>query len=181
VGAVNTLVFEDDRIVGSNTDVLGFQKLLEEAQMAAGRVTILGAGGAARAVLAATIDVAKSVTVVSRRAEPLSFRGHSIRSMPWSALPSELAHTDLLVDATGQSLASPDAVVDVRPLAPSAQVVDLVVRKETPLTLAAKALGLKHSAGAPMLLHQGAAALSMWLGQPAPLAVMRAVLDKALG
>jgi shikimate dehydrogenase len=59
-------------------------------------------------------------------------------------------------------------------------VLDLVVRRSTPLVDAARARGLSAAAGGAMLLHQGAASLERWLSVPAPLDVMRAALEAAL-
>jgi shikimate dehydrogenase len=158
VGAVNTLVF-DGNIRGTNTDVHGFRKLMEEAGVTkCDRPVILGAGGAMRAVRA----VLPHARVVARR--------------NWGELPSLAADADLIVDATPRGLSNDD--VDLPPT--GAAVLDLVARRETPLVRLAKSRGLCAAAGAAMLLHQGAAAFELWTGTPAPIEVMRKALDAAL-
>jgi shikimate dehydrogenase len=158
VGAVNTLIF-DDAIRGTNTDVHGFRMLMEEAGITkSDRPVILGAGGAMRAVRA----VLPHATIVARS--------------NWHQLPSLAADADLIVDATPRGLSNDD--VDLPPT--SAAVLDLVARRDTPLTRLAKSRGLKTSAGAAMLLHQGAAAFELWTGTAAPIEVMRKALDAAL-
>jgi shikimate dehydrogenase len=166
VGAVNTLIF-DDEIRGANTDVHGFRMLMEEAGVVkCDRTVILGAGGAAKAVKA----VLPHAVMVARRPRP--------GVQPWEKLAELAADADLIVDATPRGLS--DDAVELPPT--GAAVLDLVVRPgdETPLTRLAKSRGLKAAAGAAMLLHQGAAAFELWTGTPAPVEVMRKALDAAL-
>jgi len=160
VGAVNTLVF-DENVRGTNTDVHGFRMLMEEAGIVkSDRPIILGAGGAMRAVRA----VLPHATIVARKA------GN------WDQLPSLAADADLIVDATPRGLSSEEVALPPT----GAAILDLVARRETPLTRLAKSRGLKAQAGAAMLLHQGAAAFELWTGTPAPIEVMRKALDAAL-
>jgi shikimate dehydrogenase len=168
VGAVNTLIFDEGTIRGTNTDVFGFQKLMEETGISSPKkVIILGAGGAARAVLAALPDA----IVVARNPRGLKVE-------PWDSLPLHLPDADLLVDCTPRGLTSEKESLDLTNT--RASVLDLVVRRETALTREAKRLGLPTATGTAMLLHQGAAALEQWIGRPAPLEIMRKALDAAL-
>jgi shikimate dehydrogenase len=186
-GAVNTLVFDEaERPRGLNTDLHGFRKLLEELSFDPrdARVAVLGAGGAARAVVAVLADAGAVVTVVTRSARRrIELSGHDVPHLPWrpEVLHDLLPAIDLLVDATPRSL-QPGArdANEVDELPPSATVVDLVVRADTPLVAAARARGLVTATGVAMLVHQGARALEAWTGQPAPLEMMRRALDEAL-
>jgi shikimate dehydrogenase len=186
VGAVNTLVFEDERVLGFNTDVHGFRMLLAEAGVpphAPLRTLMLGAGGAARAVAMGLRTAGhRHIRVMSRRGLPLVIQGESLPSFRWDddELARELEHTDLLIDATPRGLDARAVALDLSPLPPHAAVLDLVVRRETRLVADARARGLRAATGVAMLLHQGAAALERWVGQPAPLDVMRAALEAAL-
>ena len=167
VGAVNTLIFEGAHILGANTDVHGFRKLLDEAapHRSFQRALVLGAGGAARAVVAALHQIGVEITVASRRGAPLTVGNLTTSAIAWepAALASALAASDLLVDATPRGL-DPNAVaLDLSPLPDGALVLDLVVRRETRLTADARARGLAAETGTAMLLHQGAAALERWL------------------
>ncbi len=183
VGAVNTLVFDDDRVSGTNTDVHGFRELLRESGVrldGIGNAIVLGMGGAARAVVAA-LD-GQHVTLVARRPRPFALGGRAHPVEPWSALPSLLRDADLLVDATPRGLVGHDDDAEIIDLSSTnAAVFDLAPRRDTPLTRAARAHGLNAAAGAAMLLHQGAAAFQLWTGAAPPLEVMRNALDAALG
>src|SRR5205823_451855 len=140
-----------------------------------GRALILGAGGAARAVTMALRTAGhEDIRVVCRRQSTMYVKGDPLPSFPWDdhVLARELASTDLLVDATPRGLDPHAARIDLSPLPDTAAVLDLVVRRETRLVADARARGLKASAGAPMLLHQGAAALERWTGRPAPVEIM---------
>jgi len=181
VGAVNTLVF-DKGVRGYNTDVHGFTELAREAGAALdGVVVVLGAGGAARAVAAAVHGRGK-LAIVSRTQRPFVVDGAPMTVTPWSddLVAKLLARADVLVDATPRGLDAAAPAIDLSPLPAHAVVLDLVVARDTALTKAAKARGLKASAGAPMLVHQGARALELWTGKPAPIDGMRKALDAAL-
>ncbi len=181
VGAVNTLVFEANEVVGANTDVHGFRMLCAEAGAdVRGRALVLGAGGGARAVVAALRETSPSIVACSRSSRTIE--GAQVVGWPRSASEWErlLAETDLLIDATPRGLEEESAGPDLKVLPPNAVVLDLVVRQETPLVRAARERGLRAAAGATMLVHQGAASLEMWVGLRPPLDVMRAALDAAL-
>jgi len=182
VGAVNTLVFDGKRTLGYNSDVYGFEQLAKEAGAALeGTVVLLGAGGAARAVAAAVHGRGK-VAVVARTPRPMAVDGHAMTVTPWdpAMLAKLMQRADVLVDATSRGLDAGAAPIDLAPLGGHAVVLDLVVARDTALTRAARARGLKAAAGAAMLLHQGARSLELWTGKPAPVEVMRRALDAAL-
>jgi shikimate dehydrogenase len=181
VGAVNTLVFDADATRGGNTDVHGFERLLAVAGApGSGRVVVLGAGGAARAVIAALAGRARELVLVSRRAEPLVIDGRAWPGTPWNRLFDALYEAELLVDTTPRGLDAQAAPIDLAPLPAHAVVVDLVVARETRLTADARARNLRAATGVEMLLHQGARALELWTGRPAPLDAMREALVAAL-
>jgi shikimate dehydrogenase len=178
IGAVNCLAFERGEIVGHNTDAGGFvDALAEEGVAIAGRrAVVLGAGGAARAVHAGLCDAgAAEVRVVARRPEAVAW----IAAAPWQG--DVLAGADLVVDATSSALdpaAEPEVVASLAldALPASAVVASLVYHRRPLLLERAAARGLQTVDGKGMLVHQGARAFTLWLGRPAPVAVMRAAL-----
>lgn len=190
-GACNTFWAEDGVVHGDNTDVEGFLRAAEALlgnPPAGASVLVLGAGGAARAVLAALLDGgAERVTIFNRTLS----RAHAVASRVGdrrvfvAASPAELeaGAFDLVVNTTSLGLAPGDPVpVDLDRLAGVGAVLDLVYgRGETPLVSAAKGRGIPAADGAEMLLAQGAAAFERWWGRAAPLAAMRAALEGALG
>ena len=170
-GAVNTLVFRDGRIAGSNTDGYGFVANLHAhgVNPAAGPVLLLGAGGSARAVAAALLDVGAPVTVANRtlaRAEALARDLPGLRIAEWDARGAVLADHALVVNAT------PLGMVGHAPLdldmsqAPVSLVVadNVYVPLETPLLAAARARGLRCVEGLGMLLHQAVPGFRAWFG-----------------
>jgi shikimate dehydrogenase len=182
VGAANTLVFEGGATRGYNTDVHGFVELVAEAGGTLdGNVVLLGAGGAARAVAVAVHGRGKCA-VVSRTPRSFAVDGHALTVTPWEdeLLAKLLARADLVVDSTPRGLDPAAPAIDLSTVPSHAVVIDLVVARDTALTKAAKARGLKAAAGAAMLVHPGARAFEIWTGKPAPLDVMRAALDAAL-
>lgn len=196
VGAVNTLVFPaapGDETRGLNTDVHGFRRLVAEAGLFAGggtrgqgrlRAALLGAGGAARAVAVALGDEGVETHVVRRGARRIELPGLALEHHDFeaAALAALLPTVDLLVDTTPRGLGpGPHPEQEIHILPRHALVVDLVVRRDTPLVVAARARGLRACTGVAMLLHQGAAALEAWTGQAAPLQVMRAALGRSIG
>ena len=198
VGAVNTIMHRDGRLIGDNTDADGLRMALQEIgweDIAQGLV--LGSGGAARAAVIALNRLgARTVCVMARDEEAAQNMVATLAphvpgtSLLWGRLYGTegdiwrrmLAHTDILINATpigmAASLASPLDEITLDLLRAGTLVVDLITA-ETPLIRAAHARELPTITGLPMLLHQGALAFTHWTGQPAPLVVMRAALRKA--
>jgi shikimate dehydrogenase len=192
-GAVNTLTREGRRLVGHNTDVPGFAAALDRLvgrQKMPRQAVVLGAGGGARAVVFGLIrEGFQRVVVFNRhlhRAEGLvRFFGRSaahmeLKAMPWheSIIESELARTRVLVNATSIGLTSDESPVRAGILPGDLLVLDLIYNR-TRFLRDAEAAGSTVLDGETMLLHQGAAAFSLWTGQPAPLEVMAAALADA--
>ncbi len=170
-GAVNTLVFRDGRISGSNTDGYGFLADLRAhgVDPAAGPALVLGAGGAARAVIAAFQDTGVAVTVANRtraRADALAGELPGLRVVDWQARAASLADHALLVNTTPLGMAGHDPLELDLSAAPSSLVVaDIVyVPLETPLLAAARMRGLRAVEGLGMLLHQAVPGFRAWFG-----------------
>jgi len=192
-GAVNTLTKEGRKLVGHNTDVAGFKVALDKLvgrQKMPRQAVVLGAGGGARAVVYGLIrEGFQRVIIFNRhlhRAEGLvkhfgrTASHMELRAMPWheSIIESELAKTKVLVNATSIGLMSSDTPVPGEILTGDLLVLDLIY-DNTKLLQAAQAAGAATSDGELMLLHQGAAAFTLWTGQPAPLELMRSKLAEA--
>jgi shikimate dehydrogenase len=174
--AVNTIVRDGDRLIGSNTDVVGIRTAISEVGLApaGAEVLILGVGGSARA--AAVALEGAHMTFVSRHPDDDDLPG---RVIAWSdrAMPGHARSADLLLNATplGRREEMP-----IRPAALPRQgaVVDLVyVTGGTPLIRKARSLGLRVSDGWVVLLAQGARSFEAWTGRDAPLDAMRETLQ----
>jgi shikimate dehydrogenase len=190
VGAVNTISWHGARLMGWNTDVVGFLRALEEIpspgkspsphatedrgkspSSLAGeggggynRVAIIGAGGAARAVVAALQPAADQIWVIARnfeQAQRLCTDLGIARGGPVALNQAQetVARADLVVNATPMDLPPTEW------LRPRQRLFDLRSRRSTE--------------GRAMLLYQGAASFQIWTGRPAPVDVMRAALDGA--
>jgi shikimate dehydrogenase len=191
VGAVNTVVpLGDGRLRGENTDVGGFlASLADEAFDPAGRpCLVVGAGGAARAVVHALAQAgAAEVVVLNRSPHRARAAAELARAVGRVGAAHDVAKVDLVVNATPLGMAGAGADADALPLDPSVLrpgqlVVDLVPNPAvTPLLRAAEAAGARVAGGLGMLVHQGALAFELWTGRPAPLAVMRRAAAQALG
>jgi shikimate dehydrogenase len=193
IGAVNTLVIDaDGRIEGRNTDGFGFIENLRTSPgwtAAAGPAVVLGAGGAARAVLAALLDTgAPEVRLVNRtavRAEALAAAiGGPIAVHPWEQAERALAGAALLVNTTTLGMTGqPPLDLDLRTLPTEALVNDIVyVPLETPLLQAARARGNRTVDGLGMLLHQARPGFAAWFGaEPEVTPALRAAVLQTLG
>jgi len=192
-GAVNTITREGKRLVGHNTDVAGFKVALDKLvgkQKMPRNAVVLGAGGGARAVVYGLITEGfQRVVVFNRhlhRAEGLvkhfgrTAAHMELRAMPWheSIIESELAKAKVLVNATSIGLTSDESPVPAEVLQSDLLVLDLIYAK-TKLLRDAAAAGTVTADGELMLLHQGAAAFTLWTGQPAPLELMQQKLAEA--
>jgi shikimate dehydrogenase len=192
-GAVNTLTREGRRLVGHNTDVAGFEAALDRLvgrQKMPRQAVLLGAGGGARAVVFGLIrEGFQRIVVFNRhlhRAESLvkhfsrSAAHMELRAMPWhdSIIESELAKTKVLVNATSIGLDGDETPIPGAIIPGGLLVLDLIYRR-TRFLRDAEAAGSMAMDGETMLLHQGAAAFSLWTGRPAPIDVMSGALAEA--
>jgi shikimate dehydrogenase len=198
IGAVNTIVREIDRMVGHNTDAGGLMRSLDEAdvELEHARAVVLGAGGAARAaVVGLASRGVRQIVVAARRVEQAeqlvsqvaAICGNSaleVSDLSRESLSIHFREATLLVQSTSATLANSSDASDfaaqlaLDALPGEAAVVDLVYKpRETTVLARAKERGLKTVDGLGMLLHQGALAFELWTHLPAPLEVMRQVLE----
>jgi shikimate dehydrogenase len=175
VGAANTLWLDDGVLRASNTDVEGFIASLDAGILGwasqVERAVVLGAGGAARAVVSGLIERGvPRIHVVNRsldRATAMGRRfGERVAPSRWDHRNDVLVGAGLLVNATTLGMAGqPPLEVDLAPLAPAAIVADIVYAPlVTPLLAAAGARGLRTVDGLGMLLHQAAGAFVRFFG-----------------
>jgi shikimate dehydrogenase len=197
IGAVNIIVVREGKSIGYNTDWLGFLTALSEGGFDphGKRAVVLGAGGAARAVVYALSQAGAQVTILNRtpaRAQALVqdfsplFPSLSLLSLPITpqTLEEQAAEAHLLVNATPVGM-WPE--VDQSPwpedLAfPShLTVFDLVYNpRQTKLLRQAQAAGAKGIGGLGMLVHQGTAAFELWTGEKAPVETMYEAASRML-
>ena len=177
IGAANTLIFrKDGRIHADNTDGSGFMANLRQRapmwQPAAGPAAVFGAGGAARAVIAALIEVgAPEIRIANRtrpRAEALRADfGAKLKVFDWVQAPNMLEGAATVVNTTSLGMSGkPDFRVPLDALEKTALVTDLVYNPlKTDFLLQADAMGCTVVDGLGMLLHQAAPGFERWFGQ----------------
>jgi shikimate dehydrogenase len=170
-GAVNTLVFQEGRIIGSNTDGFGFMENLRAhgADPAAGPALILGAGGAARGIAAALLAAKIEVSLCNRtieRAWDLADFLPGARVLPWDQRAAALGDYALLVNSTSLGMTGHEALeMDLDEAQPHLTVADIVYAPvETALLADARARGLRAVGGLGMLLHQAVPGFAAWFG-----------------
>ena len=192
VGAVNTLWLEGNVLRSTNTDVEGFLDNLDVCaphwDRDAAKALVLGAGGAARAVIYGLLSRGVERIVVANRtasrAEALQKAfGKHVKVADWDSLEGELADTALLVNTTTLGMhGQPALTLDLDSLGRHATVADIVyVPVVTPLLAAAKARGLATADGLGMLLHQAVRGFSLWFGKtPEVTGELRALVEADL-
>ena len=193
VGAVNTVKRIGDRLVGTNTDVAGFLEPLQKIEInwAETPALILGCGGAAKAVLAACLELGcPMIHVVGRDPKKLKkfhgnmtsqLRDYNLRVHPWTSLPHLLEIAGLVINATpigmGSDPHTPINEAEMSLLPSQAIAYDLIYTpRPTRFLQLAAARGLTAIDGLEMLIHQGAIALEFWLDRPVPIEIMRQAL-----
>jgi shikimate dehydrogenase len=199
-GAVNTVVRTRRGLVGDNTDGAGFVAALAEARRSPRGIAVLliGAGGSARGVAHALVAAGAAHVVIANRtraraaalAAALGTRKATAAGLELLRERTALAHFELIVNSTSTGLASlphgrapADALrgLPFEATRPDALCCDLVYGSRPSAFLRrARRAGRPTMDGAGMLLHQGALAFELWTGRPAPLAVMRRALRRAL-
>ena len=176
IGAINTIVVEPDgSLTGKNTDGYGYIQSLRDAQPAwkatTGPAVVLGAGGAARAVIVGLIDSGASEIRLTNRSwakahDMAQEFGGPVRAIPWEDRHDALAGAALLVNTTNQGMHG-EAALDLRldKLPEHALVSDIIyVPLETPLLAAARLKGHLTVNGLGMLLNQARPAFAAWFG-----------------
>jgi shikimate dehydrogenase len=199
-GAVNTIVRQEGRLIGHNTDVAGFARALSEAglDVRGVRAAVLGAGGAARAVTLALIEGGASAISLSdavpERAEALTgdlrvltLPGATVTWAPWGedAFQRSVRECGLLVNCTPVGMrfgpAEGRSPVAAELIPAGCLAFDLVYNPEqTPFLQAARSRGARTAGGLAMLVYQGAASFRLWTGREAPVEVMFQAARKAL-
>ncbi|MFA4872615.1 MAG: shikimate dehydrogenase [Patescibacteria group bacterium] len=186
IGAVNTIVNEEGRLKGYNTDAPGFMSTLRHAigEVKGEHIVVLGAGGAARAIVYALLQADAYVSILNRTADKAQalareFGAHAAGSL--DDLSSFIAATDILVNAT--SIGLPHGVqgspVRKELLRKGLVVYDIVYSaKSTPLTKLAREAGCFVIPGTEMLLETAILSFTLFTGCDAPVKVMKMTLNE---
>ncbi|WP_418038666.1 shikimate dehydrogenase [Paenibacillus xylanilyticus] len=193
IGAVNTIVNDNGKLTGYNTDGIGYVRSLKEEavpELAGKKIAVLGAGGAARgAIYALALEKPERISILNRtaeRAEALAsdLRRHGLGNITGSGMEEAaavLASADILINTTAAGMHPHIDDVPVNPelIREGAAVSDLIYNPlETRLLREARLRGCVVHGGLGMFVYQGAVAFEHWLGIPAPVETMRrAVLD----
>ena len=189
IGAVNTIQLVGDALIGHNTDIDGFRDFLTDdagLDMAGRSAVILGAGGAARAVVRALDDLgAAHLTVVVRAIErgralaPLATRA-TLDVAEWSRAEAAVEEADIVINATPLGMRG-EQPLERASWRESHCAIDLVYRPHvTPFLQRAQAQGARTWGGLGMLIHQAAASFRIWTGQDPPLEAMSAAAVRQL-
>lgn len=193
IGAVNTVVNRDGRLFGENTDGKGFVRSLTDAgiSLQGQTVTLLGAGGAAKAIgVECALAGAAKINVINRNAQ----RAHELvrtieentqaraACFAWAGTAQLPEDTQILINATCVGLfPEVDQCPDIRydQIQPGMPVCDVVFNPAMPLFLKkAQERGARVITGLGMLVNQGALNFELWTGVPAPRDVMMAALKR---
>jgi shikimate dehydrogenase len=166
-GAVNTLVFDVDGILGDNTDGAGWSPTQPQpAQSLAGkRILLLGAGGAARGVIEPCSTQPAALVIanrtVSRAQELAGLFGHGVTACGFDAAD---APCDLVINATAASLAGELPPLSPQIFTPDTLAYDMMYGRDTPFLAFARAQGAATADGLGMLVEQAAEAFHLWRG-----------------
>ncbi len=188
IGAVNTIVLEQGRLIGHNTDALGAARALEELAPLPGlRVLVVGAGGAGRAVAHGLCDAGARVGLYNRTPARAAELVEQLRRRFGAQAAEPLTQLDpagwpALVNASscGMEGYPTNPLVELA-LEPGQCVMDIVYRPlDTPWVQRARRMGCRVAHGGRMLLHQAAAQFELYTGHPAPLAALEAAQERYL-
>jgi len=196
IGAANTLIFCDGRVSGDNTDAQGFLRAMTEEGIdipVGGSAVVLGAGGAARAVVVALALSGLDLITIANRTEwkaiqfekdlaTISETEISAVDLASNQLNLAIRSADLLVNTTSVGMQETDQLlIDPDFLNPGTVVYEIVYTPpETPLLRVAREKGCQTIGGIGMLVHQGAIAFEKWIGIVPNVETMRIALKQAL-
>lgn len=192
IGSVNTIVNDNGKLIGYNTDGRGYIKSLHEEtdlNIEGINVMIMGAGGSARSIVSALITKnPKEIVIVNRtltRAEALAieFQKHTSTtklkalSITDGLFGHEIEETKLFINATTMGMLDIDMPpIPLEHLQPSAIISDIVYSPiNTPIIKEAEEMGFTVHRGIGMLVYQGAIGFELWTGEKAPADLMRKI------
>ncbi len=162
IKAVNTLVLENDKVIGYNTDAPGFKEAISEFDYK--KPLIIGAGGTAKAISL----VLENVTILNRSEKRLEyFKNKKIKSYTWDDIDE--FNFDLIINTTSaglndEVLPAPKEIID-KLFKNSKYAVDVIYGKDTPFLKEAKKYNLKTKSGLDMLVYQGVLAMELFLNK----------------
>ena len=184
VGSVNTVLNEDSKLIGYNTDATGaIQALQEKTDIKGKKVLVTGAGGAARAIAYGLKEFGADVYIFNRtkeKAEALA-EEFDLETIDYPQIPQ--AKFDIIINATpvGMSPNTEESLLHANQIPKGSVVMDIVTSPmETRLIKEAKKAGAQSITGERMLLHQACGQFEIWFGKPAPIEAMEKALYKNL-
>ncbi len=185
IGAVNTIINDNGKLIGSNTDCEGAIRALEEkTKIEEKRVIVVGAGGAARAIAFGLKQKKAKIKIINRTKERAQALAKEVGAEYGNLTDlSEIKNSDILIHATitGMHPNSNDSLVPKEYLHKNLVVFDVVYNpKETRLINDAKKVGCQIVYGYKMLLYQAVAQFELFTGVKAPVEVMKEALLKGL-
>jgi shikimate dehydrogenase len=192
IQSVNTVYVEGNRLIGFNSDAYGFianlRSVLPNWRGQGANVLVLGAGGAARAIIAALLDEGVNHIAIANRTTArglclVKHFGVKLAALEWSLIPQRLPGCDLLVNTTALGMAGQPALeISLDGLPADAAVADIVYTPlETDLLRQARGRGHRVVDGLGMLLHQAVPGFETWFGvRPEVTAQLRAVIEADL-
>ncbi|MCQ6558385.1 shikimate dehydrogenase [Paenibacillus mendelii] len=194
IGAVNTIVNDNGKLTGYNTDGLGYVRSLKEEvepELAGKRILILGAGGATRGIVYALLrEGVSEITISNRRVERAqeladTFGGSAdIRAIGSDAIREACASAEIVIHTTpvGMYPNVDETPIDASWLQPEAIASDILYNPlKTRYLEEAERRGCRIHGGLGMFIYQGAYAFEYWTGVPAPVEAMRETVLEALG
>jgi shikimate dehydrogenase len=195
LGSANTILNEDGKLLGFNTDGTGALKALRGngVNLSEKKVLLLGAGGAAKAVAFSLSKEVGELVILNRSSEKAKRLAEALRrtlnknvvggAFSLDTLAENLRNSDVLINATsvGMHPKADQSIVPPQLLRSGLTVMDIVYNPvETKLAKEAKTAGAKVVSGVEMLIYQGAASFEIWTGRAAPVEVMRKAALKRL-
>ncbi len=188
IGAVNTILNNQGKLIGFNTDGTGAMIALQENNIppVEKKMLLLGAGGAGKAIAFQAAQEVEELVILNRTSEKAELLAEALRkkfgkkvkggAFSSEILKEELEDADILVNATSVGM-YPDvngSLVPKSSLRPDLCVMDIIYSPlETKLVMDAKSVGAKVVSGLEMLVYQGAVSFEIWTNCPAPVEVMK--------
>lgn len=193
-GSVNTVMVRDGKLFGDSTDGYGLETALKEAfqlNISGAKIVMLGAGGAAQATAFEFVQRGAAELVIINRtrskaetlAEHLANKGTLVSALgndDLAEVEAAIKGCDVVIQATSSGLKAGDVPPLPLELLKNAPAVFDMIYHSTPVQEYARLQNIPCADGRGMLLHQGAKSFTLWTNRPAPVAAMRAALDRAL-
>ena len=173
-GAVNTIVNDNEKLTGYNTDIKGIEYALRNTDLKQSKSLIMGSGGAAKAAAYTLTQAGSDVSIAGRNQSTVD---DLCKRFGIQSFKGDASSFDIVINCTPIGLVEGEYPADITGLKDNQTIFDMVYGRTTTLLESAKKNGCRIADGKDMLIGQGAQSFKLWFGKEADMEIMRGAIE----